>query len=859
VNFFGRAFDLVESVAEALDDPESRPAGSSEPHYPVSEKVTVSRDNGMYVYHLPDDQLGQGSSFGNARAWAETKGNGDMLRLFSVELGRDVLGGMSVSYLLPFSDLSGLGRESAEDQEPPHDSFARAMPSAPGAIHLHPAYQQREFVLGDGLHVLETFYLPRTGMDDRAVAHAVVALKNRTSHPVGITLVASLDLRGETPRDITATFDQRRGAVVAHNASHSDWVRVFGGNAHPKRHYAGTDEEQAYSPREPLGNCTEEIGDLTGALQYDVLLFPSRGHKLRLTAAFSSKGRRDALAAFDRAREHGALKETIAHYQSVLKRAVLELPDALLTQGVQWAKACLIRPLSRYPIGEAVTNDPARSTHLVGRDTAWYIHGCDFVNPQSACSMLRVFAERQREDGLIAEHIDGNSGEAEDHGFNINDNTPLFVMAVAHHIKATGDQQCLQRLYEPACRAGDLILRARDGRGLVRCTADGTGLKGICGWRNVLQNEQITGVVTELNAECYAALRSLADLGKMRQDDERAARFGLEADRLRQLINGHLIDPKTGLYIRNIDLEGRVFTQATVDMVFPAICGVSDAETTLAVGARLAEPDFMTEGGIRALPAENPRYDPSFRLGLLGGVWPGATWWYAMSCSRGNPETMAESLLRSYRHYVSDPRTFNTVPGQFSEWSDGQTLVNRGMRLSPREAPRFLWAAIEGLAGVTLSADSVTLDPQLPPHWHWMHLCNLPYRGRRLSFFIARQTDGLHAYLCEKVGGDLQQHVYNEELAHAPETLTTGVSTAAFRRDKEVLVCVGSSLETRALGPFLTHHTLDSGKRYKVVRLNSIESDWRHRGVIEGSSLQRITVRLEPRGYALYRFIPTDA
>ena len=121
------------------------------------------------------------------------------------------------------------------------------------------------------------------------------------------------------------------------------------------------------------------------------------------------------------------------------------------------------------------------------------------------------------------------------------------------------------------------------------------------------------------------------------------------------------------------------------------------------------------------------------------------------------------------------------------------------------------------------------------------------------------ESVGLHAYLCEKVGGEPQQHVYNEELAHAPETLTTGVSTAAFRRDKEVLVCVGSNLETRALGPFLTHHTLDSGKRYKVVRLNSIESDWRHRGVIEGSSLQRITVRLEPRGYALYRFISTDA
>jgi hypothetical protein len=30
------------------------------------------------------------------------------------------------------------------------------MPSAPGAIHLHPAYQQHEFVIGDGLQILKT-------------------------------------------------------------------------------------------------------------------------------------------------------------------------------------------------------------------------------------------------------------------------------------------------------------------------------------------------------------------------------------------------------------------------------------------------------------------------------------------------------------------------------------------------------------------------------------------------------------------------------------------------------------------------------------------------------------------------------
>src|ERR1051326_6447798 len=119
------------------------------------------------------------------------------------------------------------------------------MPTAQGLIHLHPAYQQREFVIGDGLHVLETFFLPRAGLDDPAVANAVIALKNRTPHPIGITIVVSMGLRGDTPRDIVARYDSKRGAIVACNESHPDWVRVFGNAEDPDGYWVTTREEEA--------------------------------------------------------------------------------------------------------------------------------------------------------------------------------------------------------------------------------------------------------------------------------------------------------------------------------------------------------------------------------------------------------------------------------------------------------------------------------------------------------------------------------------------------------------------------------------------------------------------------------------
>lgn len=431
-------------------------------------------------------------------------------------------------------------------------------------------------------------------------------------------------------------------------------------------------------------------------------------------------------------------------------------------------------------------------------------------------------------------------------------------MAVAHHAQTTGHQACVPALYEAARRAGELILRERDERGLVRCRAEGTGIAAICGWRNIMQTEQITGDVTEVNAECYAALRALAALARARQRHDDARRYRHAADCLRSAINTALVDPHTGLYLRNLDLHGQPFTQATIDLVFPLMCGVADPETARRIVARLAMPDFMTAGGIRALPEENPRYDPSFEYGLLGGVWPGATWWYAMGSAASDPAMMVESLRRSYWHYVANPKVYNTVPGQFSEWSDGQTLVNRGMRLSPWEAPRYLWAALEGMLGLQVEHETVRVTPHLPSDWPWLRVANLPYRGRRLSFFLARQADGLHLYsggACGHIDGEVIQHRYDEELAHGAEAIATGVSLTTYRRPHEVLICVGNSLETPVMGPFLAHHALTAREHYRVSRVHGADAGWQDVGVIAGAELQRITVRLEPRGYALYRFV----
>src|SRR5690349_19937523 len=92
----GCATDTAERISDLADDPESRPASHAEPQYQVSATLTCSRARVLYVYHFPDDQLGRGASFGNGRARAETYGNGSLLRFFSIDIGKNVFGGMSI-------------------------------------------------------------------------------------------------------------------------------------------------------------------------------------------------------------------------------------------------------------------------------------------------------------------------------------------------------------------------------------------------------------------------------------------------------------------------------------------------------------------------------------------------------------------------------------------------------------------------------------------------------------------------------------------------------------------------------------------------------------------------------------------
>src|SRR4029077_12626619 len=130
--------------------------------------------------------------------------------------------------------------------------------------------------------------------------------------------------------------------------------------------------------------------------------------------------------------------------------------------------------------------------------------------------------------------------------------------------------------------------------GLVYATSQEANVWGIAGWRNIIPQGQISGAVTEINAECAYALRLAGRLARLMGSDEDADRYGKAGDELRAAINTRLVSERTGLYLLNIDPDGTRHHSVTGDQIFPVMFGVADEERKRLVLDRLHSPEFWT-------------------------------------------------------------------------------------------------------------------------------------------------------------------------------------------------------------------------------------------------------------------------
>jgi hypothetical protein len=786
-------------------------------------------------YDVADTELPSGSTLGGPKCVLIIKATGAIETIYASDYGKSAIGTMLVHH---WDAETGI-----------------ALTAMPGHFRIHPEHQEHFFRLSNGIEVHEDIFVlsgaPAGDRVDPPAAYYHVELVNPTDRAIAMDSYLFAQLRGTTERNVASAFDVERNALVAWNVSDASFVRTIACSDPATSWETTMDHGKAVVTTSP-GSLTNAVvspaTDPFGVLHHRRTLAPGERVHRTYIVSFSLTGDDDAralVATLPSAAD--ALAATHAYYHAILSRSVVLTPDPFVNGGVLWAKANMLRTMLKAPTGWSFVNDPTRSNNSVARDTAWFGFGADYITPDFAEASLLWYAEHLEPNGMVVEYYDIRNGTTADYGLNINDNTPLLILALWHHYNATESRAFLERVYQPARRAAEYLLSQRDERGLVWCTSDKTSDWGIIGWRNVIADYMLSGAVTEVNAECYSALRTAAHMAHTLGIDADAAHFDAEAAALQSAINTHLFDPRTKLYYLNIETDGVPRSDVTSDLVFPVMFNVCDGDVAAGIISRLSVEEFWTDGGMRTVPRNSPHYGPIHGYGLLGGVWTGVAFWYAFAAARFNPEFVAFALSSGFRHYSRDPRGRNTVPGQFSEWLHGETLANQGMMLSPWLPPRYLWAAIEGMGGLDLSGRTPSIEPHLAADWKWMGVRDVLVGGRRLTWIAARVPE-LSLFTNVPFTSTLPTEQYSHDISDRIAIEGNAAVAIALRDDDRVLIFVGNTAD-RSITTYV-RLDLGSDRAFAVREFNSFRGAWIDGGTLSCDELARgHALQIDSRGF----------
>ena len=457
------------------------------------------------------------------------------------------------------------------------------------------------------------------------------------------------------------------------------------------------------------------------------------------------------------------LEESTTAMGRYLETCHLWTPDPVINRGVQWAKVNQLRDQQEYQWGDGFSNNPP-SDIVVGRDSVWYLAGSSYYAQSWSRKLFDFWFRYGLEvSGKFTEYLtaSGDPLFKDDYGLNINDNTPLFLMAAYQYYSITGDLGFLHTVYSRLLQSANYILEQRKAglnnrHGLVWSTSTETFVRGLCGWRNAIPNYTLSGAVTEVNAECYRALMMTAELAKAMGDEPNRERLESAAGVLGEAIEKYLRSrsERNPYYYLTIDPSGKPVDDLTGDLLFPVLYSVSPQPgIAQQILAELFSERFWLNasdgaGGIRTVSAAQKGYQAkatSQNYGLLGGVWPNLALWAAKAAAdQGFPDLSLKALRGTWLLTErDDPARYNVVPAELPEYFNGDDLVQVGQPRSTFLHGIYVWAALEGLLGLSPHPDALHVNPALPTGWDWIAVSHLPYRGFPLSLFADRQTKTL--------------------------------------------------------------------------------------------------------------------
>jgi hypothetical protein len=752
-----------------------------------------AQHNEYCAYVLPEAQTPYGLLLGNFKTFAQSTAKGGVRGLWDADSDQIIFGTHQIAYRL--RDL--------KQTFFPHQ-ITREFTFLPYA-------QISEFTLADRLHITEAFYVPHGPQHENTVSFIVdVTLYNPGGTPIEVTafpwaLLVGQRFYGEPEHEVRAFVD---GDYICSKNQQTGAERWWGASRTPHASVVGVREQVmlhsmrvgSLRPEEHLDEVTPQLAEcvsrrIFGAFEYRLVVQPGAREALRLAVVFHKDGREYSRPVLEQLlHDPKALHDTQRYFAIKLRDARFICPSPAISRAVVWARANMLRVIKKYPNGWGSTNSPP-SDILVSRDTSWFVHGFDYFLPDFSRDAIEVFNKFADDSGEMIEYVRGVSGFKTSYDLNINDDTPLHLIAMLHHYNATLDDQWVRQWFGLICKIADYMLTQRDKNGLIFCRAGGVDMFGISSWRNIIPYYTLDGAVTEINAEAVFALEAAAMLSAVVGDNERWDKYSRESQALREAMMQYLFNDDTGAFVLNYDQEQNYQDNFTADEIFPVLFNVAEAGRRREILARLSEADFETPVGIRTISTADAWYFPSHGFGLLGGVWPDLTLWFTVALAHNDSPDEAVRWLEAIYDTMEAGAVRNTVPGEFCEWFDGGSLTNRGMYLSPWTSAKYLWAVAETIGG--LNGYRTSGRPHLVPlrtrDWQWVAAARVQWGGRSCTYVIdflnnhiygdMRELSAEEPFVCLYAGRDVSDEV---------TTSPVEVAAIAFEDDEgavRVFIC----------------------------------------------------------------------
>ena len=465
-------------------------------------------------------------------------------------------------------------------------------------------------------------------------------------------------------------------------------------------------------------------------------------------------------------------------YKKLLANSVsIETPDKNLNEAFQWAVVS-IEQLKAHPVdahsiptdetalvaGYYASGDSARPGFgwFFGRDALYTLYAVngygDFALSKSE---LEFLIKRQREDGKIMHEYSQTAAAIDWRSFPYMyaaaDSTPLFLLAVADYVRASGDVAFLQThrdAIEKAWAFETDPAHDTDHDGIYD-NSQGTGW--VESWPGGMPHQEI--YLALLDQQAAAAMSYIESLLK---DSSKSDAAKTRAETLAKTINAEYWDADKHCYAFSHNADG---SRDRTSTVYPALAwwdppsGKSILAQPEGCLSQFAASALNTDWGLRDVANTEPIYDGmSYHQ---GSVWPLFTGWAAMAEYRGGQPLAGYQILMENANLTKAQDL-----GAVTELLSGDFYVPFG-----RSTSHQLWSSamvitpiLRGLFGISIDAQTktITVGPHLPAEWNDAAIRDLQVPGGSLDLTFEREGATLRVGLSTTPGFKEEWHLRSD-------------------------------------------------------------------------------------------------